>query len=167
MIAIRKSSYSPHPKHYRVWHCGQTDVSVFNLSMPDTIVKALLSLQIAPQIPILDLPSCSRNVLRILAIETVSTAKSTPPELESTKQDISFGALLILLHAATIRKQSGPPTAVTLQQKELDIRERGQGEDYRRLEEQLRQLSVKGSHRLYTKFTWIVAQRTEFAIDQD
>ncbi len=134
--------------------------------MPDAVVKALLTLQIPPQIPILDLPSCSRNVLRILAIETISTAKSTPPELESAKQDIHFGALLILLHAATMRKQSGPSTAVTLQQEELDTQESEQGKDYGRLEEQLRELSVAGSHRLSTNFTWIVAQKTTFAIDQ-
>lgn len=154
---------------------GQTDVSVFNLSMSDTIIKALLTLQLPPQIPILDLPSCSRNVLRILTIETVSTAKATPPELESAKQDIHFGALLILLHAATIRKlQSEPSTAVSLQQQEESdtTRERGgQGkDDYGRLEEQLRELSVTGSHRLSTQFTWIVAQKTTFAIpylDQD
>ena len=135
--------------------------------MPDAILKALLTLQIPSRIPILDLPNCSRNVLRVLAIETISTAKSTPPELESIKQDIHFGALLILLHAATIRKQSGPSTGVTSQQEELDAQERGQGRDYRILEDQLRELSVAGSHRLSTMFTWIVAQKTTFAINQD
>ena len=121
--------------------------------MPDAIVKALLALQIPPQIPILDLPSCSRKVLRILAIETISTAKMLPPEPESAKQDICFGSLLILLDAAAMRKQSGPSTAVTLQQEELDTQDREQGKDYRRLEEQLRELSVARSHRLSTKFT--------------
>ena len=134
--------------------------------MPETIVKALLTLQIPPQIPILDLPSCSRNVLRILAIETISTAKTTPPELESAQQDISFDALLILLHATTIRKQSGPSTVVTVQQEELDAQETEQGKDYRGLEKQLRELSVEGSHRLNIKFTWIVAQKTTFPVDQ-
>ena len=131
--------------------------------MPDAIVKALLTLQIPPQIPILDLPNCSRNVLRILAIETISTAKTASPELESAKQEISFGALLILLHAATMRKQSAPSTAVTSQQEEQDAQE---GNDYRRLESQLKELSVAASHRLSTQFTWIVAQKTTFAIDQ-
>ena len=115
--------------------------------MPEAIVRALRALTLPSQIPILDLPSCSRKVLRIIAIETISTAKkSTTPELESAKQDISFGELLILLHAATLRKQSG--------------------KEYGRLEERLRKLSVTGSHRLDTKFTWIVAQKTTFVVDQ-
>ncbi len=135
--------------------------------MPDTIVKALLGLQIPPQIPLLDLPSCSRNVLRILAIETISTAKAKPPKLESVQQDLSFEALLILLHAATARKQSGPSTAVTVQQEELYAQEREQEKDYRGLEKQLRELSVEGTHRLDTKFTWVVAQKTTFPVDQD
>ena len=134
--------------------------------MPDAIVKAILTLQIPAQIPILALPSCSRNVLRILALETISLANRTPPELESAKQDVCFGALLILLHVATMRKQSGPTTAVTLQQEGSDVQEREEGRDYQRLEEQLRELSVTGSHRLNTKFTWIVAQKTSFAVDQ-
>ena len=150
-----------------MWYYGQTDVSVYKLSIPDTIIKALLTLQIPHRFPILDLPSCSRNIFRILAIETVSTAKSTPPELESAKQDVCFGALLILLHAATMHEQSEPSTSVTLQQEDLDTRERDQEEDYGRLEGQLRELSVKGSHRLSTKFTWIVAQKTTFATGQD
>ena len=133
--------------------------------MPDAIVKALLSLQLPPQIPILDLPYCLRNVFRILAIETVSTAKSTPPDLENAKQDTPFGALLILLHAATMRKHSGPSRAVTLQPEELDTQEREQGKDYKTLEEQLRELGVTGSHRLSTKFTWIVAQKSTFTMD--
>ena len=48
---------------------------------------------------------------------------------------------------------------------ELNTQEIEQWKDYRRSEEQLRELSVTGSYRLSNKFTWIVTQKTTFAID--
>ena len=134
--------------------------------MPAAIIEALIALKIPPQTPVLDLPSCSRNMLRILAVETISTAESIPPESDSVLQGISFSALLILLLAATLRKRSRPSTAVTMQQENLNSQEKEKDEDHRELEEQLRQISVEGSHRLNTKFIWIVAQKTIFPIDK-
>ena len=135
--------------------------------MPDTILKALLTLQIQSRTSTLDLPNSSSYVFRIVATETVSTATATPPELRSTQQDLSYDTLLILLHAAIVREQPIPSSAKNVRQTRLNAHKTEQGTDCRDLEAQLRELSVNGSHQLHTNFTWIVAQKATFLIDQD
>lgn len=136
--------------------------------MPSTIIKAVLALSLPTEIPLSTLPVGSKGILRLLTVQTLSTENATPPELEDAGQDLIFDVLLILLRSRAVRKQSlgmSSETASVLKtQSHYTHNVEGiEEQDPVRIEEVLKQLRATGSHRLNTKFTWIVAQKIEFS----
>ena len=103
--------------------------------MPSTIIKALRALSLPSEIPLLEILGCSRDIFRIMNLETISSTEVTPAELEAAQQGLLFNVLLILLHAGTLRKQTElASTRMAEEQERLQqVFQKSPGTDERRI----------------------------------
>lgn len=133
--------------------------------MPSTIIKAILALSLPTETP-LSMASCgSKGVLRLLIIQTFSTEKASIREIGDARQDLLFGALLILLRSRAVRRHGLGFISANISElrdpsHSTHIAEGAEEQEPVRMEEELKQLKAAGSCRLNTKLTWIVAQKT-------
>ena len=133
--------------------------------MPSTIIKAILALSLPTEIPHSMVSCGSMEVLRLLTVQTFSSEKAAAPQISDARQDLLFGALLILLRSRAVRRQGlGMSSATTGELRDRShsthFAEGAEEQDPVRMEEELKQLKAAGSCRLNTKLTWIVAQDT-------